>query len=460
MWASTERFMPRVESPLAPHPFPPYFRFKQIFPTSYDEKEIHMKARLLFCVIASAVFRLDLYTQSIVIRAGNLIDPATGSVTKNQMILVSEGKITSVGVNIEPPKDARVVDLSSAWVMPGLIDAHTHLLLTGYESNAGLEASYLKESTGLRTLLGARNARAVLEAGFTTVKDIGNAANYGDIDLRRAIEWGWIPGPTMLTVGKIIAPFGGQSRNISPEQGYTWEYEYLTADTPEEVRKAVRQNIFYGANAIKLVADNSQFYYSMEEIQAAVKEAHNAGMTVAVHANGGEAARNAILAGAESIEHGTNLSDELLRLMKQKGTFLVGTDFPEEHLRAMSPHSERDQKSQADRIIDRLRRAYKIGVKMAFGSDIVIDLPGRNRGELLMDYLEVWLAAGIPTAEILKCWTTNAAELMRIESRRGNVKAGLAADIIATPESPLQDIRALKKVTFVMKDGMIVKEGK
>lgn len=419
-----------------------------------------MKTRLLLSFFTFVLLTPCLLAQSIAIRAGNLIDPATGAVAKNQMILVSEGKIVSVGANVEVPKDARVVDLSGAWVMPGLMDAHTHLLLTGYESRSGLEAVYVKESSGLRTLLGARNARAVLEAGFTTVKDIGNSANYGDVDLRRAIERGWVVGPTMLTVGKIIAPFGGQSHNVSPEQNLLWQYEYIDADSPDEVRKAVRQNIFYGANSIKLVADNSRYYYSLEEIQAAVKEAHNAGYTVAVHAGGGEAARNAILAGAESIEHGTNLSDELLRLMKEKGTFLVGTDFPEEHLKAMSPNSSRDQKAQAERIIDRLRRAYKIGVKIAFGSDIVIEVfSGKNRGELAMDYLDVWLAAGLPPAEILKCWTTNPAELMHIENRRGNIKPGLAADIIATQENPLLDIHALKKVSFVMKDGKIVKGG-
>ncbi len=420
-----------------------------------------MRSSQTFFVALLALFVLESHAQTIVLRAGNLVDPATGTVSKNQTILIKGKDIAEIGSKIEVPSGAQVIDLSNAWILPGLMDAHTHLLLTGYESRSGLEAVYVKESSGLRTLLGARNARAVLEAGFTTVKDIGNAANYGDVDLRRAIEHGWVVGPTMRTVGKIIAPFGGQSRNVSPEQSLLWQYEYIDADSPDEVRKAVRQNIFYGANAIKLVADNSRYYYSLEEIQAAVKEAHNAGYTVAVHAGGKEAARNAILAGAESIEHGTNLSDELLRLMKEKGTFLVGTDFPEEHLKVMSPNSTRDQKAQAERIIDRLRRAHKIGVKMAFGSDVVIEtFEGKNRGELMMDYLDVWLAAGIPPAEILKCWTTNPAELMQIESRRGNIKPGLAADIIATPGNPLQDIRALRKVFFVMKDGAVIKHNK
>ena len=404
-----------------------------------------------------AAFVLDANAQTTVLRAGHLVDPVTGTVSTNQMILIEGTDIARIGSDIEVPDGAQVIDLSNEWVLPGLMDAHTHLLLTGYDSRSGLEWSYVNESTGLRTLLGARNARAVLEAGFTTVKDIGNAANYGDVDLRRAIERGWVVGPTMLTVGKIIAPFGGQSSSVSPEQGLLWQYEYIDADSPDDVRKAVRQNIFYGANAIKLVADNSRYHYSQAEIEAAVNEAHIAGYTVAVHAGGGEAARNAILAGAESIEHGTNLGDELLHLMKEKGTFLVGTDFPEAHLRAMSPDPARDQTAQAERIIDRLRRAHRIGVKMAFGSDVVIEVEGKNRGELMLEYLDVWLAAGIPPAEILKSWTTNAAELLQIENRRGNIKPGLAADIIATSENPLQDIHALRNVSFVMKEGVVVK---
>ncbi|MFT5141545.1 MAG: imidazolonepropionase-like amidohydrolase [Rhodothermales bacterium] len=403
------------------------------------------------------LFVLESNAQTVVLRAGNLVDPATGTVSRNQTILIEGGDIAAIGSNVDVPAGAEVIDLSNSWVFPGLMDAHTHLLLTAYDSRRGLEWFYVNESTGLRTLLGARNARALLEAGFTTVKDIGNAANYGDVDLRRAIERGWVVGPTMLTVGKIIAPFGGQSSGVSPEQGLLWQYEYIDADSPDEVRRAVRQNIFYGANTIKLVADNGRYHYSQAEIEAAVEEAHIAGYTVAVHASGGEAARNAILAGAESIEHGTNLSDELLRLMKERGTFLVGTDFPEAHLRAMSPDPTQDKTPQAERIIDRLRRAYGIGVKMAFGSDVVIEVEGRDRGELMMEYLDVWLAAGIPPAEILKSLTSHPAELMQIANRRGSIKPGLAADIIATPENPLQDIHALESVSFVMKDGVVVK---
>jgi len=412
-----------------------------------------MKKYLLQVFVGIIVLTLNVWAQVIAIRAGNLIDPATGSVSKNQVILVTKGKISEVGGRAEIPKDAQVVDLSNAWVMPGLMDAHMHITFNLPLGSLNLEKSYLHESSGLRALLGAHNARLLLEAGFTTVRDVGNDANYTAIDIRHAIERGWIPGPTVIATGKIIAPFGGQSHDVTPEMGPIWQYEYIDADTPDEVRKAVRRNIYYGVNAIKLVADENRFHYSLAEIRAAVEEAHGAGLTVAVHAMGGEPARNTILAGAESIEHGFDLSDELLNLMKEKGTFLVSTDFPRAHLEAMGY----DAGTMSDKIIDRLRRAYKIGVKTAFGTDVVVDLPGKTRADMSFDFLDTWVAAGVPPADILKCMTTNAAELFKIQKERGAIAPGLGADIIAAAENPLQNIHALKKIFFVMREGKVIK---
>ena len=174
----------------------------------------------------------------------------------------------------------------------------------------------------------------MLNAGITTVRDVGNDANFAAVDLRKAIDAGWFVGPTVQTAGKIIAPFGGQSRGIPQEIGPFWRFEYYDADTPEEIRKAVRENIFYGADLIKLVADNSDYHYSLDEIRAAVDEAHHAGRPVAVHVMGGEAADNAIAGGVDSIEHGFFLTDDQLRLMKEKGIFLSSTDFPAAHFEA------------------------------------------------------------------------------------------------------------------------------
>lgn len=405
-------------------------------------------------------FSAPAFAQVTVVRAGHLIDPATGTVSENQVILVEKGKIVEVGPQVALPAGAEVVDLSDAYVLPGLMDVHTHITMNVPPTPRGgptWEGNWLTESTAFRALRGARNARLLLEAGFTTLRDVGNAGNYADTDVRLAIEKGWFAGPTILNTGKIIAAFGGQSHGYAPERGRFWRYEYIDADTPDEVRRAVRQNIYYGAKAIKLVADNSPFYYSREEIRAAVAEAHKAGLTVAVHAYGGEGARNAILAGADSIEHGFELTDELLQLMKEKGTVLVGTDFPYQHLQAIGGMLEEDPRRVSEEILDRLRRAHRVGVKTAFGSDVVADLPGRDRAQMALDYLAVWTAAGIPPGDILKAMTTNAAELLGIQDERGLIAPGHWADIIATPGNPLQDIEALRRIHFVMKEGKTVR---
>jgi imidazolonepropionase-like amidohydrolase len=397
--------------------------------------------------------------QTLAIRAGNLVDPATGTVKRNQIILVRDGKISEVGPQVAIPAGAEVIDLSNAWVLPGLMDAHAHLTL-GVPREGLLEAEYLKASSALRALYGLRKAREALEAGFTAIRDVGNDANFSTADVQRAIARGWFTGPTLITTGKIIAPFGGQSRGIPPELGPFWRFEYQEADSPDAVRRAVRENIYYGATAIKLVADNNPYTYSVAEIRAAVEEAAGAGMKVAVHVLGDKGARAAIQAGAHSLEHCFECSDDVLRLMKERGIFLVGTDFPLEHLKFLGdaggilPPPEVTSRA----IIDRLRRAHRVGVKMAFGTDVFAEIPGRTRGELMLDYLDVWRQAGVPPADILKAMTTNCAELFGWTGKRGAIAPGEAADIIATAGNPLEDILALRKVTLVMKDGRVVKK--
>jgi imidazolonepropionase-like amidohydrolase len=398
------------------------------------------------------------FGQTTAIRAGNLIDPAAGTVAKNQIILIKDGKIAEVGPSVNIPAGVEVIDLMNAWVMPGLMDAHTHITLD-YNTTTGFDTIYLRESSAMRALRGLKTAQEILQIGFTVVRDVGNDANYAAVDIRNAIKKGWFIGPTILTSGKIITPFGGQSHGITPEQGRFWLFEYIDADSVDEVRKAVRQNIYYGADVIKLVSDNGIFYYTLDEIRAAAEEAHAAGLAVSVHVMGGEAARNVILGGADSIEHGFYLSDELLQLMKEKGTWLVGTEFPQAHLEQMDPAGTMGQaKEEAAKEIDRLKRAYKIGVKMAFGTDSVSNLPGKNRGEMMLDYLDMWDAAGVPPAATLKAMTTDAAEFMRIAKTRGSIAKGMAADIVATPANPLENIQALRQVSFVMKDGKVVKK--
>ena len=416
----------------------------------------------LTILLMSLIICSFIHGQTVAIKAGHLIDPSSGKATKDQIILVEDKKITAVGADIDISKADEVIDLSNSWVLPGLMDAHVHMTfgLPPYvKTNSDWEMYFLKESTAYRALRGVRKSIEALEAGFTTLKDIGNDANYAMIDVRKAIEAGYFVGPTLITSGKIIAAFGGQSSGFSPEQGEFWQYEYIDADTPDEIRKAVRRNIYYGANTIKLVADNGIFFYTEDEIKAAVTETHNAGLTISIHVYGGQAATNVINAGPESIEHGFELSDEQLKLMKEKGIFLVGTDFPEEHLKAMGS-SDAKAKKTANQVIDRLKRAHKIGVKMAFGTDVILDLPGMTRGQMALDYLKVWQAAEIPAAKILKCMTTNAAELLAVQKERGAIAPGQFADIIATPENPLENIETLKKVHFVLKEGSVIKHEK
>lgn len=403
---------------------------------------------------------LPVAAQTIVVRAGNVIDPATGSVTKNQTIVVENGKITAIGTGISIPKDGQVVDLSNEWVMPGLIDAHTHMTLQELPGKAPFEAVYLKESNAFRGFRGLHNSQIVLQAGFTTLREVGNEANYACSDLKKAFQQGWFDGPTLQCPGKIIGPFGGQSVGMAAEQGPFWRYEYLDADTPDEIRRAIHEDIYYGADVIKLVADNSAFHYSENDIRVAVEEAHAAGRPVAVHVYGGQAADNVIRGGADSVEHGFALTDEQLRLMKEKSTFLVGTDFPTAHLAGLNPSNETlaDAEVLGKKIIDRLGRAHRMGVKMAFGSDTVTEAPGKTRADMVWDYLAVWRAANVPAADILKCMTTNGAELLRINKERGALAAGQFADIIAMPADPLKDIEALRKVNFVMKNGKIVRK--
>jgi len=416
-----------------------------------------MRAKLLALFI---LFASPLFGQTVAIRAGHLVDPARGTVAKDQVILVQDGKIKAVGADVAIPKDARVVDLANEWVTPGLMDAHTHMTLTEITGGAPFESFYLKESSTYRGLRGLRNAQTLLQAGFTTIRDVGNEADYAMVDVRRAIEEGMFTGPTIISAGKIIAPFGGQSTAIPPEQGPFWRWEYLDADSPEEVRKAVRENIYYGAKVIKLVADNSSYPFSLEEVKAAVDEAHRSGVAVAVHVYGGQAAQNVIEGGVDSLEHGFELTDAQLQLMKDKGIFLVGTDFPRAHLDIIGTSGGifAPPEILAPKILDRLRRAYRVGVKMAFGTDTVMEVPNRTRADLMLDYLAVWRQAGVPPAEILKCMTSNPAELLRVNHERGAIAQGLAADIIAMPTNPLDDIESLRKVNFVMKEGKIIRQ--
>lgn len=423
-------------------------------------KALRAAGPALICLIALAAPAQP--TPIVAIKAGRLIDPESGTASANQVVLVEAGKIKAVGANLAIPAGAEVVDLSSATVLPGIFDCHTHMCFTlGSVRGDGFPnllrsilLGTVADSNGYRAIVGVANAREMLEAGFTTIRDVGNAGNYADSDLRRAIEEGLVPGPTIVNAGRIIVPYGGQFPGaLNPDRRDLGIPEYLFADTRDELKKAVRENILYGAKVIKLVVDDQPFIYSADDIRFVVEEAGKAGLKVAAHCFTPAGAHNAAEGGVASIEHGQFMTDEDLALAKRKGIVLVGTDFSslvEKQMRA--PEVPLHAAS-----VDRLKRAMKIGVTMAFGSDVITSAPGETRGSIALSNLDTYVEAGVPPKIVLQMLTTNAARLLGVEKERGAIRAGMAADIIAAPANPLEDVTALKKVSFVMKDGRIVR---
>jgi len=314
------------------------------------------------------------------IRAGRLLDPEAGRILTNQIILVEGNKIRDVGPNVAIPAGAQTIDLSRMTVMPGLVEAHNHLALTYKpepESNI-YYYTYVQESTALRAIQAASNGIQMLASGFTIVRDMGNNALYADTALRQAIEQGWIPGPTIINSGIIIGGMGGQF-SPTPEMAKQHNIvypEYLDADTPDEMVKAVRQNVLFGAKVIKICVDCKPYGYTADEIRLFIKEAAKAGMKVEGHVQTLQGARNAIEAGIWSIAHSTGLNEEMHTLMAQKGIWRAGTDTPE----GLAGHPVSPQAYR--RTIDSLKDAYAKKVPLTFSTDADYFVAGKTRGEL------------------------------------------------------------------------------
>ena len=411
---------------------------------------IALAAVVIFCAAVSAQVNVT------VIKAGRLVDPETGKAAVNQVIVVEGRRIKAVGANVAVPAGADVIDLSAYTVLPGLFDAHTHLCQSTPTDDRHTFNDDIRNTGAYRAILGTVNAREMLEAGFTTVRDVGNAGNYVDSDLRRAIERGITPGPTMINAGRIIAPFGGQY-HLQPERRELGAPEYFFADTRDEIRKAIRENVHFGAKVIKIVVDDQPYVYSVEDIKFIVEEAKAAGLRVAAHCMTERGARNAAEGGVASIEHGYQMSDETLEVAKRNGVVLVGTDFTEKTASYLGVTPELGKVFHAT-FLDRLKRAYRVGVTMAYGTDSFFYVPGETRGTIALMFLDSYTEANVPAPYVLKMMTTNAARLLGVEGERGSLRAGLAADIIATPDDPLTDITALRRVRFVMKDGKVIRK--
>jgi len=394
--------------------------------------------------------------QITAITAGTLIDPETGTEKTRQIILIEAGKIKAIGPEIQIPKDANRIDLSREVVLPGLFDAHTHLL-------ASIDAKWdlgdfwimaLQRRSGWRAIQGVRYAKEMLESGFTTVRDLGNSGDHLDTDLDKAIRFGQVPGPTMIFSGRIITPFGGQFWDTPTDPRLLANPEYSFADSRDDMQKAVRENIYWGARVTKIGVDVQKYAYSADDIRFIVAEAARAGMKVAAHVQTESGAHAAIEAGVASIEHGWVLSDEDLALAKKKGVVLVSTDFTVTELLANGMDAS-EAKRTHERYVARLKRAWAAGLNVVFGTDVMSDVKGRTRGELAIEYIDSFTEAGIDAADILRAMTTKAAVLLGVEKDRGAIRVGMAADLVGTPINPLQQIDGLKRINFVMKDGKI-----
>ena len=390
------------------------------------------------------------------IRVGRLVDPETGTSATNQVILVQAGRFTAIGANVAIPAGAQVIDLSQLTVVPGLVDAHNHLALTYKEvpERNNYYLTYVLDDTPLRAIQAASNGIQMLSSGFTIVRDMGNNGNYADIALRKAIEQGWIPGPTIIPSGLIIGGLGGQF-SPTPEMAINKKLvypEYLEADTRDEMIKAVRQNALFGARVIKICVDCKPWGYTTDEIRLIISEAAKAGLKVEGHVQTVDGARRAVDAGIWSIAHDRGMTDSIHKVMAQKRIFRAGTETP------ISLVGHQTAQGYAN-TVSMLKNAWENKVPVTFSTDADYYVPGKTRGEVAIEFIETWKAAGIPAPDILRAMTITGYEVSETQRTRGPIKVGMWADFIAVPGNPLQSIDALRNVQFVMKNGMVFKQG-
>jgi imidazolonepropionase-like amidohydrolase len=406
-------------------------------------------AALLLTVASTAT------AQVTAIRAGRLIDPETGTSAANQTILVERGRFTAIGSTVSIPQGAEVIDLSGLTVLPGLVDAHNHLALTYKEEPERniYYLTYVLDPTPLRAIQAVSNGIQMLASGFTIVRDMGNNGNYADVALRQAIEQGWVPGPTIIPSGLIIGGMGGQF-SPTPEMAMEKKIvypEYLEADTPDEIVKAVRQNALFGARVIKICVDCKPWGYTTDEIRLVIREAAKANLKVEGHVQTVDGARRAVEAGIWSIAHDRGMTDSIHREMARKGVWRAGTETPI----SLTGHTTQ---ARYDQTVAMLRNAWENKVPLTFSTDADYYVPGKTRGEVAIEFIETWKAAKIPASDILRAMTTNGYKVSETERTRGPIRVGMWADLIAVRGNPLESIDALRDVRFVLKNGMVFKK--
>ena len=417
------------------------------------------------------------------VKASRLLDPRTGNMLSPAAVLIEGGKIKEVGppsrLQANAPAGVKTIDLGNATLLPGLIDSHTHLLLDVIvppeaESARHLNGNFapglllaIVESPSERVLRGDARAREDLESGFTTVRNLGHSGIDGDVVLRDAINAGNVPGPRILAAGRKLIALGSYLQGLNPAVAdVIMQQEFLPIDSPDRARQAVRQNVFYGVDLIKVTVGDD---ISPTELTAVVAEAHRQRLKVAVHAISTGSIQTAIDGGADSIEHGNDATDEQLKAMRDKGIFIDitptfwGGFFTKiaEPTIVMSPALKSELAASDDRrrqkVATFIRRVMKSGVKFAAGSDMCWFYPGKTRGQASATIFANLHDAGMPPLDIIRAVTTNAAEMLGWEDRVGAVEPGRFADLVAVAGDPIADITELERVRFVMKGGQVVR---
>ena len=414
--------------------------------------------------------------RNILLKAARMLDVRTGKYITNAGVLVENDKIKAAGpfteVQAHAAKGATIIDLGMATLLPGLIDCHAHLLTSGTSINP--QEIIVNAAAGMsptaRVLMGAHNAREDLEAGFTTVRVVGHSGIDGDVSLRDAINQGWLSGPRIQAAARKLTPPGGQAVHLNPAVAdQIVDQEFLQVGSADEAHKAVRENLVYGADLIKVVADDENRFITAEEMKAIVEEAHRSKVKVAVHATTATGIQTALDAGVDSIEHGDDVTDAQLKAMRDKGIYFdITQTFFGGRMRAMiekrqvlPPELQQELKAyeqmEAKKSPALLQRILKSGVKFTAGSDMWFDYPGKTRGQATAIMFGALKDLGMTPGDVIRAATVNAAELMGWQDRIGTIEPGKLADIIAVAGDPLVDVTQLEYVQFVMKGGQVVK---